>query len=167
MDQRNDDTSRLERALSGSGEREPPRGWVPTDPDSDRRWLAEHHYRTREGLGQRLGAGLERAGRQLGRFVGMGPKGWQRSDERIREDVCERLTAHGDIDATDVEVAVQDGEVTLSGTVTDRRMKRMAEDEADHVSGVKDVHNRIRLKAQEQQQGQQQEGTGQETKELH
>jgi hypothetical protein len=79
-----------------------------------------------------------------GRFVGRGPKGYQRSDERIREDVCERLTQHPEIDAVDIDIQVKGGEVTLAGTVTRREEKRMAEDVADSVSGVKDVHNQLR-----------------------
>ncbi len=80
-----------------------------------------------------------------GRHAGRGPRGYQRGDERIREEVCERLADHPDIDASEMEVAVENGEVTLSGTVEDRWMKRMAEDTADSVSGVRDVHNHLRV----------------------
>jgi hypothetical protein len=83
--------------------------------------------------------------RRPGPHSGKGPKGWHRSDERIREDVLERLTRHGDVDATELEVAVENGEVTLSGTVADRPQKRAAERCAERVDGVVDVHNRIRL----------------------
>jgi len=76
---------------------------------------------------------------------GVGPQGYRRPDERIREDLCERLTAHGGIDASEVEIEVQDGEVILSGTVPDRRMKRLALDVAEEVSGVVEVHNHLRL----------------------
>jgi hypothetical protein len=77
--------------------------------------------------------------------AGHGPKGYQRSDERIHEDVCERLTAHGRLDARKIELTVENGEVTLEGTVDDRGAKRLAEDLAISVSGVEDVHNRLRL----------------------
>ncbi len=80
-----------------------------------------------------------------GRFVGRGPKGWQRPDERIREDVNERLTDNPYIDATDIEVQVKDAEVTLTGTVEDRTAKRLAEDIAESISGVRDVQNLLRL----------------------
>ena len=40
------------------------------------------------------------------RLYGQPPKGYTRSDERIREDVCERLT-HEDVDAGNVEVSVR------------------------------------------------------------
>jgi len=81
-----------------------------------------------------------------GRYTGKGPKGYQRSDDRIREDVCELLTQHGEIDASDIEVKVMNGEVTLSGNVDDRRTKRMVEESLDRVSGVKDVHNQLKIK---------------------
>lgn len=80
-----------------------------------------------------------------GRFTGRGPKGYTRSDERIREDVSDRLEQHGEIDATEIEVRVSNGEVTLEGTVEDRWMKRMAEDVVEDCPGVKQVNNRIRV----------------------
>src|SRR5262245_29949641 len=51
------------------------------------------------------------------RFAGRGPKNYKRSDERIEEDVCERLTENAELDASDITVQVQNAEVTLSGTV--------------------------------------------------
>jgi osmotically-inducible protein OsmY len=78
-------------------------------------------------------------------YRGRGPKGFQRSDDRLRELVSERLADHHDIDASDIEVTVSNGEVTLQGTVDDRRTKRLAEDVAESVSGVRDVHNQLRV----------------------
>lgn len=68
-----------------------------------------------------------------------------RSDERIREDISDRLADHDWVDASEVEVMVKSGEVTLSGTVTDRRHKREIEDVAERIAGVRDVHNQIRV----------------------
>ena len=82
-------------------------------------------------------------------FNGHGPKGYRRSDERIREDVCDLMTDHPELDASDIEVEVKDAEVTLNGTVPERFSKRLAEDLADHVRGVRDVHNRLRLRREE------------------
>jgi osmotically-inducible protein OsmY len=76
---------------------------------------------------------------------GRGPKGYQRSDERLREDICERLTEDPHIDASELTVEVANGEVTISGTVPDRRMKRAAEDLVEECSGVKQVHNALRV----------------------
>jgi osmotically-inducible protein OsmY len=61
------------------------------------------------------------------------------------EDVNDRLTDHWDLDATDIEVRVNNGEVTLSGSVDSRWAKRIAEDVAESVSGVKDVDNNLRI----------------------
>ena len=80
-----------------------------------------------------------------GKFRGRGPKGYRRSDERIKEDVNDRLTEHAYLDASNVEVNVKDGEVMLSGTVLDRTDKRLAEDLAESVSGVKNVQNNLRI----------------------
>ncbi|HEX2164535.1 MAG TPA: BON domain-containing protein [Thermoanaerobaculia bacterium] len=76
---------------------------------------------------------------------GRGPEGYRRSDERVHEEVCERLAANGRLDAGRMRVRVDDGEVTLEGEVPDRRSKRLAEVIADTVAGVVDVHNRLTL----------------------
>jgi osmotically-inducible protein OsmY len=59
--------------------------------------------------------------------------------------LSEQLARHPRIDASDIEVGVENGEVTLTGTVSDRQSKRMAEDIAENVYGVSDVQNRIRI----------------------
>ena len=87
-----------------------------------------------------------------GPYAGQGPRGYQRSDDRIKEDVCERLTQHGNVDARNIEVTVSNGEVTLRGTVEDREMKRCAEDAAESVSGVQDVRNELRATPQQNSQ---------------
>jgi osmotically-inducible protein OsmY len=84
---------------------------------------------------------------EAGPHAGRGPRKYRRPDERILEDVIERLTRNSLIDATDVEVTVQGGEVTLTGTVENKAMKSIAEDEADTVWGVVDVHNRLRVRS--------------------
>lgn len=84
-------------------------------------------------------------GRLPARVDFRGPRGYRRSDERVREDACELLTDDERIDASNVEVAVQDGEVTLSGAVNSRAQQRRAEDVVAELSGVKDVHNRLRV----------------------
>jgi hypothetical protein len=90
---------------------------------------------------------LQRAIRGI--FTGRGPKNWTRSDHRIHDEVCERLAHHSDVDATDIEVKVENGEVTLTGIVESRLMKYAAEDTAAEVMGVHDVHNRLRLASRE------------------
>ncbi|MEW6268576.1 MAG: BON domain-containing protein [Thermodesulfobacteriota bacterium] len=87
----------------------------------------------------RLGSGIE------GRFTGRGPKGYRRGDDRIRDDVCDALMADPEIDASSMTVMVSEGEVTLEGSVEDRQTKRDAEDLVEQISGVKQVHNRLRV----------------------
>lgn len=81
-----------------------------------------------------------------GPYSGVGPRNYNRSDERIQDDVNDRLTWHGYLDARDIEVKVNDGLVTLDGSVDSRRAKRMAENIADNVSGVKDVNNNLSIR---------------------
>jgi osmotically-inducible protein OsmY len=87
--------------------------------------------------------------RTSGPHRGKGPKGYQRSDERIREDVSDRLTEDDYLDASNVEVSVSSGEVVLSGTVENREDKRRAEDLAERISGVQNVQNNIRVNRHE------------------
>lgn len=83
--------------------------------------------------------------RSRGRFSGRGPRGYRRSDERIREDVCQCLTDDDYVDATNIEVTVKDREVVLSGTVPSRMQKRRAEDVIERLPGVQDVINSLRV----------------------
>jgi osmotically-inducible protein OsmY len=100
-----------------------------------------------EGMGHRMMEGIKSV------FRGKGPKGYKRSDERIREDVLDRLnhlSVHAEVDASEVEAAVEDGEVTLTGFVRERRWKHMMEDAAEGVMGVKDIHNQIRVRREDE-----------------
>lgn len=80
-----------------------------------------------------------------GSYAGRGPRNYRRSGERIREDVCDALCQDPELDASDIEVSVEDGEVTLSGSVRSRAQKRHAEDLAERCAGVEDVHNRLKV----------------------
>jgi len=82
-----------------------------------------------------------------GQYAGRGPRGYKRGDERIREDVCDRLTDESRIDASDIDVTVADGEVTLAGSVRSREEKRFAEDLIERISGVRDVNNHLKVKS--------------------
>jgi BON domain len=81
-----------------------------------------------------------------GPHYGKGPKGYKRSDTRIHDDVCDAIADQGFIDATDVEVRVVERIVTLSGTVMHRHEKKGLEHIAEHVRGVDEVHNELRLR---------------------
>ena len=79
-------------------------------------------------------------------FFGKGPKGYKRSDDRIKEDVCETLARHPRVDASDIEVTVEDTVVTLSGTVESKEIRRAAEMAIENLSGVDDVKNELKVK---------------------
>jgi osmotically-inducible protein OsmY len=123
-------------------------------------------YRERTGYGQRSGYGEtadyddDRSSmygsdwQSRGSHRGKGPKNYTRSDERIREDLCERLTDDDSIDASGITIMVSEGVVTLDGSVAQRWMKHRAEDMAEACSGVKDVTNRLRVGSEGQQSGQ-------------
>jgi BON domain len=78
--------------------------------------------------------------------VGVDSKAVQRSDERIKADAYDALWHRGDLDPTDIEVQVKASHVTLEGTVADRRSKRVAEDVAKGVLGVRGVENRLQIR---------------------
>ena len=59
--------------------------------------------------------------------------------------MSEELFRNPDIDAAEIEIQVEGGEVTLNGKVEDRQQKRLAEDIAERCSGVKDVHNHLKV----------------------
>ena len=131
-------------------------------------WTQEHNYEgprygERSAYGSQYGsrqgqpdtyggAGFRQEGKrywfdegdQRGQFRGTRPRGYERSDERLRELVCERLT-EADIDASDIEVKVDQGNVTLEGSVPSRWMRHQAEDIVDDCGGVKDIQNHLRI----------------------
>ena len=90
------------------------------------------------------GHGFSGLAREIG-TAPRGPKGYRRSDERVREDICEALMAATHLDASDVSVDVKEGVVILEGIVPERRMKHAIEDITADCRGVLDVENRIRV----------------------
>ena len=78
-------------------------------------------------------------------FRGMGPKGYQRPDERINDEAHERLTDDPWLDASNISVSVSGGEITLSGTVDSREAKHRAERCVEDISGVGHVQNNLRV----------------------
>jgi osmotically-inducible protein OsmY len=107
------------------------RGWWDRTTDEISSWFGDEE--------------AERRRRMDRMHRGRGPKNYTRSDERIKEDINDRLSDDWFVDASDIDVTVQSGEVTLMGTVDERTAKRRAEDIAESVSGVKHVENRIRV----------------------
>jgi hypothetical protein len=84
--------------------------------------------------------------RQEQSYYGRGPRGYQRGDERIREDICERLTEDPRIDASDVDVQVANAEVTLTGSVRTRDEKHFTEHVVERIIGVREVNNNLKVR---------------------
>ena len=80
-----------------------------------------------------------------GQHRGKGPKNYSRSPERIKEDASDKLSEDSLLDASNIEIEVNDNEVTLTGTVDTRYEKRRAEDLIENVSGVNNVQNNLRV----------------------
>lgn len=128
----------------GGGRGEAGRGWGD-ERNPDARGWGDYE---REGVGPWSQYGPSGRPGEASRpdHRGRGPRGYVRSDERIREDLYDRLTEDPDLDATDIEISVKDGEVTLTGFVGIRADKRRAEDIAEAISGVKHVQNNLRVR---------------------
>ncbi|HVE60895.1 MAG TPA: BON domain-containing protein [Chitinophagaceae bacterium] len=126
------DTSNYGNANQGSFDRD----WWDKTRDEVSSWFGDDDAeRRRRSDRQHSGGG----------YKGKGPKDYKRSEERIKEDAYDRLSDDDMVDATNVQVQVQDNEVILSGTVNERSQKRRAEDIVESISGVANVQNNIRV----------------------
>ena len=123
-----------------SGFDSPDYGASRANPGSFNEPLTMHF--SREPLGS-YGPDFEGSA-NVGGYRGKGPRNFTRSDERIREMVCERLTDDDRIDASEIDLQVQEGRVVLTGTVPSREMKWMAEDVVEQVVGSEKIENRLR-----------------------
>ncbi|MCE7031538.1 BON domain-containing protein [Lysobacter sp. GX 14042] len=103
------------------------------------------HAQSGHGRGGSQHADSDRHSRGSGGHRGRGPRNYRRSDESIADELVDRFTDHPDLDATQILLQVEDGEVTLTGEVPERRMKHLAEDIAAELHGVAELHNRIRV----------------------
>ncbi|HYH20368.1 MAG TPA: BON domain-containing protein [Azospirillum sp.] len=111
------------------------RDWWDRASDRVQSWFGDDATGHRHRMDEMRGGGHR----------GRGPRGYTRSDDRIREDVNDRLTDDAYVDASDIEVSVSGCEVTLNGTVDSRMVKRRAEDIAESVPGVRHVQNNLRV----------------------
>ena len=131
------------------------RGWWERTTDEVASWFGDDEAGRRRAEDSRAGDynQFEKGGQQTS-HRGRGPKNYRRSDERIKEDISDRLTDYPYLDASDIEIEVNSGgEVILTGMVESRYAKRMAEDIAENVSGVTHLENRLRVKPANNQAG--------------
>ena len=132
----------FEECRSSRKQQEPQDKYVKGD-ERDRNWLTRAGDEVLSWMGDDYATRRRRHDDTS--HAGKGPKNFKRTDDRIKELINDRLTDDWEIDASDIEVSVLNGEVTLTGFVNERRQKRKAEDIAESVSGVTHVENRIRL----------------------
>jgi hypothetical protein len=78
-------------------------------------------------------------------FADRGKRRAGNSDRVLWAVIVERLEAERRLDLSGVQVLVQDGEVTLNGTVKHKADKRRIEDLAD-IDGIKNVQNNLRAR---------------------
>lgn len=132
----------------------PTRSWGHQEDSMGQPWSGPSSFGsadTNYGGSETYGAGQYHGSSSYGEsssrgFFGKGPKGYKRTDDRIKEDVCECLSRSPRVDASDIEVSVEEGCVTLSGTVDSKAIKRAAEMEIENLSGVDDVRNEIKVR---------------------
>jgi hypothetical protein len=103
-----------------------------------RDWERDRERRFSDDRGPWNTQRLERRGRP--------PRNYRRSDERIRDEMCELIARQTDVDASEVDIEVMSGVVTMTGVVEDRAAKRELEDVAERVFGVADIHNNLKVK---------------------
>ena len=125
------DTSNYGNANQGGYDR----GWWDRTRDEVSSWFGDDDAERRRRVDRQ----------KTGTNRGKGPKGYERSSERIREDVCERLSYDDQVDASDIEVKVNGNEVTLDGTVDSRDARHRAEDIIESIPGVTHVQNNLRV----------------------
>lgn len=151
-------SSDRERSGYGRGDHESERGYGRSERNYGEpqgyygqggRYSADDPNQQRGGRYGSQGSGFsgQFGSQESGSHRGKGPKGYKRSDERITEDINEKFSDDDHLDASNIEVSVESGEVTLSGEVTQRHAKRRAEDLAEDCSGVKQVQNNIKVKS--------------------
>ena len=87
---------------SGYGREEADRDWARQwgyvergQPPRGREWPDQERYEGQRYRGQ--GSGYDMWA-MAGPHAGRGPRGYQRSDDRIKDDICERMSQHGQLE---------------------------------------------------------------------
>ena len=138
---RRDDYGRSDYHRAGSDR---DRDWWDKSRDEVSSWFGDDDAERRRRMDEQREGAVHR---------GKGPKGYRRSEERIREDAYDRLTDDDRVDATNIQVQMEGDDVVLTGSVHSREEKRRAEDLVERVSGVRNVQNRLRIERDETRGG--------------
>jgi hypothetical protein len=76
---------------------------------------------------------------------GSDPNGFDRPDDNIKEEVWNELVDCSFLDPSNIEVKVENGTVTLTGSVDSQLAKQNAEDRIKYFSGVKHINNDLQV----------------------
>jgi hypothetical protein len=131
--QERDVLGRYERLARGTGDPRWGTGGMPSEARAGRRPRRPARAPARPVVRPTAGGG----------FAGLAPRGYRRSDVRVRDEVCDRFTENAYLDPREIDVEVHGGQVTLSGAVASRTQRGLAEDLARAVPGVEEVRNRL------------------------
>lgn len=80
-----------------------------------------------------------------GPYSGLGPKGYNDAGDPTGQEVASRLTQHGQVDASNIEITIDNGEVLLEGTVDSEETKRLAQEALESIAGVGSVQNLLQV----------------------
>lgn len=69
----------------------------------------------------------------------------RRPDDALARELQEILTKDPELDATEIEVEVEGGAVTLNGVVDSSDARLLAEELVESVTGVREVHNNLKV----------------------
>jgi len=116
-----------------------------TSQERVRKLRAREPYRGQSGYGEGGYYNQIETWKISGPHTGKGPRGYHHSDAHLLEEICDRLMQHGQLDARQIQVQVEDGQVTLEGHVHNRHARHIAEETAALVPGVIDVHNHLHI----------------------
>ncbi len=146
-DRKTEENLNTDEKYSQTGESEFSReSTIPVDEDEV---LSERHYTfsNLEKISKRYSRSRHpRSEPRDPSYRGRGPRGYRRSDETIQEDVCRALYRSGQVDASEIEVVVRKGEVTLKGWVETQAQKDLAESAVENLSGIEAIFNEIRVR---------------------
>jgi hypothetical protein len=76
-------------------------------------------------------------------------RGRRRPDQNLARELREILTKDPELNATDITVEVEGGAVRLGGVVDSLDAKLLAEELVESVTGVREVHNELRVAREE------------------
>ena len=122
--------------------------------NDDRDWWDKASDEVSSWFGDDSAERRRRMDKIQGPHSGKGPKGYTRTDDKLKDEINEKLYHDSHVDASDVDVTVENGEATLTGTVENKMAKRRIEDIVESIAGVRDVENRLKVKSSSDNNGQ-------------